>query len=136
MSDAPRRGSSLFSGPGAVAGSNAEPTGSGGGAQRRSSSVLQPGALAGIGFGIDFDDSDYEDSDDEDGSPVASPTNGTGTGGPNHRPYVGGFAAAAYEAARMHHTQHAMKQQQQKQQQQKQQQQQKSVTAQQAPRRS
>ena len=121
MSAEPRRGSSLFSGPGSGAGnsininskSNDPKGGDGGtpdpqerppgGVSRRASSVLQPGALGGIGgLGIDFNDSDYEDSDEEvDDGP--GNVNGQGTGGPNHRPYVGGFAAAAYEAARAHH---------------------------------
>ncbi len=125
MSEDRRRGSSIFSGAGAGAGESNAQGGApqGGGAVRRSSSVLQPGALGGIGFGIDFDDSDYDDSDDEDEPPAAVPSGQAGapTGGPNHRPYVGGFAAAAYEAARMHHTQNTIKQQQ-KEQQQKQQQ--------------
>jgi len=32
-----------------------------------------------------------------------SKTNPNSTGGPEHRPLVGGFAAAAYEAARLDH---------------------------------
>jgi len=135
MSAEPRRGSSLFSGPGSGASNsnsinknsnNNGPSKRGdiggstpaplqrlaGGASRRGSSVLQPGALDGIGgLGIDFDDSDYSDDDDsdveEDGP--GNVKGQAGTGGPNHRPYVGGFAAAAYEAARAHHNTSTMK---------------------------
>jgi len=124
----PRRGSSLFSGPGAMGGATAgngapqqggAPAADGGRAQKRNSAVLQMGPGGGIGFGIDFD-SDYEDSDDEGvphggphggGRPGQQPGRGAPAGGfgPNHRPYVGGFAAAAYEAARSHHNQNATK---------------------------
>jgi len=121
MSAENRRGSSLFSGPGAGAGEKTQlragaPTPKplngtsqpSGGATRRASNVMMPGALGGgLGFGIDFDDSDYEDSDDDDGPPPGANPSGKGgatAGGPNHRPYVGGFAAAAYEAAKAHHS--------------------------------
>ena len=122
MSAENRRGSSLFSGPSAGAGEKTQlragaPTPKplngtsqpSGGATRRASNVMMPGALGGgLGFGIDFDDSDYEDSDDDDGPPPgANPggnKGGSTAGGPNHRPYVGGFAAAAYEAAKAHHS--------------------------------
>lgn len=64
-----------------------------------------------MGFGIDFDDSDFDDDSDEEDVRPTPPVRGSsgvppgaGAGGPNHRPYVGGFAAAAYEAARAHHT--------------------------------
>lgn len=129
----PRRGSSLFSGPGAASGappSKGPPPkvqGSapmmGGPGGRRNSSVLQIGQPGGgIGFGIDFDDSDYEDSDDDDvpyggprggalpGQPVPGNRPATGAGSANSRPMVGGFAAAAYEAARAHHFQNLAKQ--------------------------
>lgn len=127
MPEKARRGSSLFSSSNAGTGESSNNQGVNppaeqprpGGAARRSSSILQPGALGGIGFGIDFDDSDYDDSDDEDGPPAGGTgggaNNGQGTGGPNHRPYVGGFAAAAYEAARAHHTQETKKQEQKEQ---------------------
>ena len=72
---------------------------------------------------------DFEDSEDEEekapnpappqaqaappaaipGGPIPGVQSGSGTssapksGDPNHRPLVGGFAAAAYEAARAHH---------------------------------
>lgn len=121
-SNGPRRGSSLFSagaGGSAPSGGQAPKGGGGGGPAKRSSVVLQPmGPGGALGFGIDFDDSDYEDSDDEGvphggpyaGQPMSAPS-GTGTGGPNHRPLVGGFAAAAYEAAKAHHYQNVAKQQ-------------------------
>jgi len=129
MSEENRRGSSLFSGPAVVSGTDtttqqsagpdnigdAPPPQPSSGTARRASTVLQLGALGGI----DFDDSDYEDSDDESPSQggVGGAPSGQGAGGPNHRPYVGGFAAAAYEAARAHHTQNQVKQQQDQQQQ-------------------
>eukprot|EP00980_Cylindrotheca_fusiformis_P029060 scaffold22709_cov158-Cylindrotheca_fusiformis.AAC.3 len=112
----PRRGSSIFANPAAaiqVGGSSAD--------GRHRGSVLLPSMTpgGGVGFGLDFDDSDYDDSDDEDvphGAPAGGgglpgssmsgaggSTTGTGAGGPNHRPLVGGFAAAAYEAARDAH---------------------------------
>ena len=119
-----RRGSSLFSNPGGAAaggGGAGEPPG---GPKRQS--VVLSGLGGGVGFGIDFDDSDYDDSDDEDvphGGPYggapglpgqAMPGSSTGTsttGSQNSRPMVGGFAAAAYEAARAHHFQNVAKQQ-------------------------
>lgn len=121
-----RRGSSLFSKPGAAA----APAGGGGapadnqGPKRQS--VVLSGLGGGVGFGIDFEDSDYDDSDDEDvpqGGPYggpglpgqAMPGSGAGaaavTGAQNSRPMVGGFAAAAYEAAREHHFQTVAKEQ-------------------------
>jgi hypothetical protein len=71
---------------------------------KRGSVALKP--MAGLGGLVDFDDSDFDDSDDEDmhdlpGAPM--PGSKDSVGGPNHRPLVGGFAAAAYEAARAHH---------------------------------
>uniref|UniRef100_A0A7S2HJI8 Uncharacterized protein n=1 Tax=Helicotheca tamesis TaxID=374047 RepID=A0A7S2HJI8_9STRA len=80
---------------------------------RRNSVVLNPVAMGGLAGLIDFDDSDYEDSDDDGGRPGGPaggpmPGNSSGfnpaaSGGPDHRPMVGGFAAAAYEAAREYH---------------------------------
>lgn len=68
---------------------------------KRQSVVLQPMA-GGIGL-ADYDDSDY-DSEEEAQAPAPAPKQkAPATGGPNHRPMVGGFAAAAYEAARAHH---------------------------------
>lgn len=69
--------------------------GGAGGGPKRQSVVLQPMA-GGMGL-VDFD-SDYES--DEDDAPKAAPAD------PNHRPMVGGFAAAAYEAARAYHMAH------------------------------
>mmetsp|Transcript_29965 Transcript_29965/g.49461 ORF Transcript_29965/g.49461 Transcript_29965/m.49461 type:complete len:194 (+) Transcript_29965:153-734(+) len=70
---------------------------------KRGSVALKPLGLGGL---VDFDDSDFDDSDEEDmhdlpGAPM--PGSKEMVGGPNHRPLVGGFAAAAYEAARAHH---------------------------------
>jgi len=79
------------------------PTG-GGPAIKRGSVALKP--MSGIGGLVDFDDSDFDDSDEEDGVPLPGapmPGSANAVGGPNHRPLVGGFAAAAYEAARAHH---------------------------------
>jgi hypothetical protein len=61
--------------------------------------------------GLQDFDSDYESDEDvpqqqppPPSKPVApSKPPGAGAGGPNHRPMVGGFAAAAYEAARADH---------------------------------
>eukprot|EP00591_Stephanopyxis_turris_P001106 CAMPEP_0195522448 /NCGR_PEP_ID=MMETSP0794_2-20130614/20637_1 /TAXON_ID=515487 /ORGANISM="Stephanopyxis turris, Strain CCMP 815" /LENGTH=243 /DNA_ID=CAMNT_0040652211 /DNA_START=187 /DNA_END=918 /DNA_ORIENTATION=+ len=82
--------------------------GGGGGNKRRGSAVLQPMALGALGA---FD-SDFEDSDEECDPSRVPPSSVPGmSGGPApHRPLVGGFAAAAYEAARDHHykTQSAM----------------------------
>eukprot|EP00980_Cylindrotheca_fusiformis_P028892 scaffold22671_cov164-Cylindrotheca_fusiformis.AAC.1 len=121
----PRRGSSIFANPAAVGGAGrgtAAPQGGGSAVDgRHRGSVVLPSMTpgGGVGFGLDFDDSDYDDSDDEDvphggphgggGLPGSSmpgaggSTAGRGAGGPNHRPLVGGFAAAAYEAARDAH---------------------------------
>lgn len=66
------------------------------GGARRNSVVMQPVALGGL---AGLDDSDYGSSDDDD---AVSPGN-SAPEVPNHRPMVGGFAAAAYEAARAHH---------------------------------
>ena len=133
----PRRGSSLFSGPGAMGSvppsgnhsppnkQGAAPIGmAGGGGGRRNSTALPMGPGGGVGVGIDFDDSDYEDSEDEEdvrhavphrGGPPAAASVGSGTpmttGSANSRPMVGGFAAAAYEAAKAHHFQTVKKQQ-------------------------
>ena len=126
-----RRGSSLFSGPGAMGGSQpagnrppqnmqgAAPSSGPGAGGRRNSSVLNVGPGGGVGFGIDFDDSDYEDSDDDDvphgGPHGGQPLSGAPpqvTGAANSRPMVGGFAAAAYEAAKAHHFQNVAKKQQ------------------------
>ncbi|KAL3939732.1 MAG: hypothetical protein SGBAC_005597 [Bacillariaceae sp.] len=121
-----RRGSSLFSKPGAAAAAAG-----GGGAPAdnqgpKRQSVVLSGLGGGVGFGIDFDDSDYDDSDDEDvpqGGPYggpglpgqAMPGGGAGAaavaGAQDSRPMVGGFAAAAYEAARAHHFQNVAKEQ-------------------------
>lgn len=63
------------------------------GGPRRNSVLMTPSGMAGLAD-VDFDDSD----DDDSGPPKATPVGGTGN--PNSRPMVGGFAAAAYEAAR------------------------------------
>ena len=90
-----RRGSSLFAQGGAAPAAGA-PTGS----AKRQSVVLQP--MAG-GLGLDFD-SDFSDSEDERSpqQPAAPPAASSGT---TDRPMVGGFAAAAYEAAKAYHFQ-------------------------------
>ena len=78
--------------------------GGGGGGKKRQSVVLQP--MAGLGAFLDPDDSDFDDSDEEDSGPLPGapmPGASDAVGGPNHRPLVGGFAAAAYEAARAHY---------------------------------
>ena len=79
--------------------------------KKRQSVVLQP--MPGLG---DFMNSDSEDDDDDDEDAALAAAAAAGRlpgqpipgapdtmGGPNHRPLVGGFAAAAYEAARAHH---------------------------------
>lgn len=86
-------------------------------AKQRNSISVNPmamrDALAGLSDLVDSDD-----SDDEDLKPTANRNNNRmasapqpqqpaglknphGSGGPEHRPLVGGFAAAAYEAARV-----------------------------------
>jgi hypothetical protein len=62
---------------------------------------MQPMA-GGIGL-IDFDDSDYES--DEDQGPKPSVPGVSTASKPDDRPMVGGFAAAAYEAAKAFHAQ-------------------------------
>jgi len=64
---------------------------------RRNSCLVSSGGMLGLSD-VDFDDSDEDGSS---GPPKAPPA--TGTGSPSHRPMVGGFAAAAYEAARADH---------------------------------
>eukprot|EP00547_Thalassionema_nitzschioides_P001105 CAMPEP_0194212004 /NCGR_PEP_ID=MMETSP0156-20130528/11501_1 /TAXON_ID=33649 /ORGANISM="Thalassionema nitzschioides, Strain L26-B" /LENGTH=179 /DNA_ID=CAMNT_0038939709 /DNA_START=97 /DNA_END=636 /DNA_ORIENTATION=+ len=65
--------------------------------------------ISGLGDLVEFDNSDFDDSDDDDdgdnpwGEKATKGRTGSTVGGPNHRPLVGGFAAAAYEAARSHH---------------------------------
>ncbi|KAL7563414.1 hypothetical protein ACA910_016511 [Epithemia clementina (nom. ined.)] len=83
---------------------------------RRGSSIFTAGGAGGPAAGgqpmaggiglVDFDDSDYESEEEApQQAPAPKPpvNNGAGAGGPNHRPLVGGFAAAAYEAARAQH---------------------------------
>ena len=92
-----RRGSSLFTqggGPAAAAPQESAP----GGNAKRASVVLQP--MAG-GIGFDYDSSEHEQEQTPKQPMAHNP--GAAPGGPNHRPMVGGFAAAAYEAARAHH---------------------------------
>jgi hypothetical protein len=66
------------------------------GGPRRNSVLMTPTGMLGL------NDIDFEDSDDDD-SATPKPAPASGTGNPNHRPLVGGFAAAAYEAARADH---------------------------------
>jgi hypothetical protein len=77
-----------------------------GGAKGRGSVVMQPMA-GGIGL-IDFD-SDYDSDEDHSPAPVAAKPQPPAA----DRPMVGGFAAAAYEAAKAFH--HQQKQKEQKQ---------------------
>jgi len=93
-----------------------------GGGPKRNSVMLQP--MAGGSLLPDFDDIDSEEEDNKappppqpqaappaaiPGGPIPGVQSGSGAssapkaGDPNHRPLVGGFAAAAYEAARAHH---------------------------------
>lgn len=64
---------------------------------RRNSVMMTAGGMVGL------QEVDFDDSDDDDGPrpPIGAPT--VGHSNPNHRPMVGGFAAAAYEAARADH---------------------------------
>uniref|UniRef100_A0A7S1CXH6 Uncharacterized protein n=1 Tax=Cyclophora tenuis TaxID=216820 RepID=A0A7S1CXH6_CYCTE len=76
----------------------------GGPGKKRQSIVMQP--MTGLGAFLDPDDSDFDDSDEEENGPLPGapmPGASDAVGGPNHRPLVGGFAAAAYEAARAHY---------------------------------
>jgi len=108
-----RRGSSLFAQPGAggsapMAANGAAAAAPAGNAKRQSV-VLQPMA-GGIGL-VDFSDDEYDSEEEEMPPQKSQPVpggsgGGAGPGGPNHRPMVGGFAAAAYEAARSYHYQH------------------------------
>jgi hypothetical protein len=69
--------------------------------QRNSKSFnpLMPNALAGLKDLVDSD-SDSEEPSSAQPAPPHAP-NLQASGGPDHRPLVGGFAAAAYEAARV-----------------------------------
>lgn len=78
---------------------------SSGKSKQRNSISLNPmatrSALAGL---LDMEDSDEKGEDEKpakkDQAP-SPPQNPKASGGPDHRPLVGGFAAAAYEAARV-----------------------------------
>ena len=72
------------------------------GGTHRQSVVMNPVPGFGGLLGADFDDNDYDDSDD-DVPPKPKQGVAAGNSDPNHRPMVGGFAAAAYEAARADH---------------------------------
>lgn len=86
---------------------------SGGKAKQRNSISINPMAMRGALAGLaDLDDSDDEDDKQKNSannnqkkvpSPPSQPqvSNPKASGGPEHRPLVGGFAAAAYEAARV-----------------------------------
>jgi hypothetical protein len=75
---------------------------------RRGSSMFAPANGAPISLGADFED-DYDSEDDEKvvaaaaaaAVPKLPPVNNPCA--PGGRPMVGGFAAAAYEAAKAHH---------------------------------
>ncbi len=83
----------------------------GGKAKQRNSISLNPMAMRGALAGLaDLVDSDDDDDDEGNGAnankqkaplPPSQPANPKASGGPDHRPLVGGFAAAAYEAARV-----------------------------------
>jgi hypothetical protein len=72
------------------------------GGPRRESVVMKPVDGFGGLLGADFDDIDYDDSDD-DVPPKPKEVFAATSSNPIHRPMVGGFAAAAYEAARADH---------------------------------
>lgn len=68
-------------------------------AKQRNSVSLNPMAMMSALAGLDLND-----SDDDEKAPSPQPLlNPKASGGPEHRPLVGGFAAAAYEAARVDH---------------------------------
>lgn len=77
-------------------------------AKQRNSVSLNPlsmrSALAGLEDLVDSDDDEYDHNKyaqtDKPPSPLPL-SNPKASGGPDHRPLVGGFAAAAYEAARV-----------------------------------
>mmetsp|Transcript_11354 Transcript_11354/g.13721 ORF Transcript_11354/g.13721 Transcript_11354/m.13721 type:complete len:228 (+) Transcript_11354:216-899(+) len=161
-SNGPRRGSSLFSGPGAMSavtqkakGLGVQKDGSGddllvdfprsddeggldesedermsGSKQTPNPHLMKPSGggtggpggkpVGGLGGLKDFDDSDFDSDEDQSpkgglpGQPLPLPNAGKKqqqpprpvgpvTGSQMNRPYVGGFAAAAYEAARAYH---------------------------------
>ena len=77
---------------------NGDPSG-----PRRNSVFMSAAGMAGL-LDVNFDDSDDDDDDDDDddgnpGPPKGPPPSGEKSN-QNYRPMVGGFAAAAYEAAR------------------------------------
>lgn len=74
----------------------------GGAAQSRQSGVMQP--MADVSGLVDFD-SDYESDEGQGPAPTTQqPVPGVSGGQPpSDRALVGGFAAAAYEAAKAHH---------------------------------
>lgn len=62
------------------------------------------GAMAGLADLVDSDDEDDQKSPRRvKALPPPHVSNPKASGGPEHRPLVGGFAAAAYEAARVDH---------------------------------
>ena len=69
--------------------------------QRNSVSInaMMPNALAGLQDLVDSD----SDGEEPSSAPAPHVPNLQASGGPEHRPLVGGFAAAAYEAARVDH---------------------------------
>lgn len=71
---------------------------------RRGSSMFPAGAPGAkpMALNLGLDDDDYDSDDDQAPPPQkqAPPAQKPKGPGPNHRPYVGGFAAAAFEAAR------------------------------------
>jgi hypothetical protein len=75
--------------------------------QRKSISVnpmAMRGAMADLADLVDSDDEDEKKSPRrEKALPPPHVSNPKASGGPEHRPLVGGFAAAAYEAARVDH---------------------------------
>lgn len=74
-------------------------------AKQRNSVSLNPmdmrAALAGLSDLVDSDDDDDKTVKKEKAPSPPQVSNPKASGGPDHRPLVGGFAAAAYEASRV-----------------------------------
>jgi hypothetical protein len=96
----------MFVPPGAGAGGLAPPSPAGAGQGPPGAQKGTAPMAGGIGL-IDFD-SDYESDEDQPPQQAAVP-GVSGASKPDDRPMVGGFAAAAYEAAKAFHAQQKAK---------------------------
>lgn len=98
------KGCSLDDFPGQSNGSGISSLSLSGKTKQRNSIMAMRGAMAGLADLVDSDDEDDQKSPRRvKALPPPHVSNPKASGGPEHRPLVGGFAAAAYEAARVDH---------------------------------